>query len=802
MGSKILLPVDILFDPGIYAPPPDRPAHKADNPVYLDLVMVLEGWRRFTADEFRAGRLPLWYPSIFTGTPLAYYSIYAPLNFIYVAFPSPWTLAWIQLVKSLIAGLGAYYFFRRILGVGYWPALLGACCYPITGFFILWQGYQLTHVMAWFPWMLAATDRTIQKPAGWGGPCLAVLTSVLLLSSQIDIACQVLLTCGLYALWRLFDCHGLRLTRRHLTAAGVCAAAWALGSVLSAPYLLPLADYLQTSARMRSRFQGMEERPPGGMEALPEILLPEFYGSTQAGSWRFKNVGNLLESSAAAYVGLLLTLVAAPIGLVQSRCRGRTLFWAFLGLFALSWTLDIPGLVWIFRLPFLNMMSGNRFVFVTAFAILTLAIIGLDVIRRGEFHWHGGLLVFPALLAGFGLLCLGLAFFLPEPLAFRAEIELEQHKANPFGIPSVEALRHIQDRYRRVYLTGAILCGLGIAGWTALAQVKPLPRWCLPLFGGLCLAELLVFAWNQNPQCDPSLYYPRVPALEQLAEGPPGRVLGILCLPPNLCEWAGLRDIRGYDGVDPAPLIEVLDLIRDERFPAPPTSTAQTRWFVPRNTEGSDGTTFIPPVLNMLSVRWFLLPEKFNFLDASFLKTARHQDGYWIVENPNALPRAYVPQQVETVSSSRRVLEKLAQKEFDPRRVAYVNRAIHLPEKCQGQARIAAEVPSEVTVAVQMETPGLLVLTDRWTPDWKAYLDGKETPVLQTNHLLRGVEVPAGDHTVVFRYEPWSFTLGVRLFLAASVVLLLWLALGALRWAGRDRPGGPDTAAMPKRSPG
>jgi hypothetical protein len=54
-----------------------------------------------------------------------------------------------------------------------------------------------------------------------------------------------------------------------------------------------------------------------------------------------------------------------------------------------------------------------------------------------------------------------------------------------------------------------------------------------------------------------------------VAAAAPGRVLGVGCLPPRLGERFGLRDVRGYDAVDPALLCDLLAGVASEASRSP-----------------------------------------------------------------------------------------------------------------------------------------------------------------------------------------------------------------------------------------
>ncbi|MBN8852196.1 MAG: hypothetical protein BGO55_00430 [Sphingobacteriales bacterium 50-39] len=63
---------------------------------------------------------------------------------------------------------------------------------------------------------------------------------------------------------------------------------------------------------------------------------------------------------------------------------------------------------------------------------------------------------------------------------------------------------------------------------------------------------------------------------------------------------------------------------------------------------------------------------------------------------------------------------------------------------------------------------------------WDAYIDGKKADYVRVDYILRGMSIPAGDHTIEFRFEPHSYWLGDKLSNWFSLLgyLLLLTALG------------------------
>lgn len=67
---------------------------------------------------------------------------------------------------------------------------------------------------------------------------------------------------------------------------------------------------------------------------------------------------------------------------------------------------------------------------------------------------------------------------------------------------------------------------------------------------------------------------------------------------------------------------------------------------------------------------------------------------------------------------------------------------------------------------------------------WKAYVDNESVPHFRANYVLRGLQLPAGKHTVEFKFEPRSYLMGETLSLIFSLLLFIAVA-GTFYWNWR-----------------
>ena len=293
------------------------------------------------------------------------------------------------------------------------------------------------------------------------------------------------------------------------------------------------------------------------------------------------------------------------------------------------------------------------------------------------------------------------------------------------------------------------------------------------------MADLLRFDYGRSAQCDPALYYPEIPALKEITRSPPGRIIG--GFPASVGFMQGLNDIRGYDSIDPARMVDVLETTAG--VSSTNLTYAETFLLVPRGKLLPPSGVGLPPVLDLLDVRYVI----FRGAPPPFMHPPFQSADYWVLVNSNALPRVFVPQTVKTVAAGQE-LEEVVSPQFKPVDVALVTSPVNLPTQCRGMVQITNEIPTRIRISAQMETPGLIVLADNWDKGWRAFWNDRPMPVLRVDYTIRGVVVPAGTGTLEFIYQPASVVLGLWLAGLAAIALLGWVAFIRLRSQQKPSP--------------
>jgi hypothetical protein len=105
--------------------------------------------------------------------------------------------------------------------------------------------------------------------------------------------------------------------------------------------------------------------------------------------------------------------------------------------------------------------------------------------------------------------------------------------------------------------------------------------------------------------------------------------------------------------------------------------------------------------------------------------------------------------------------------------------------------------PKKMTFESNNTQEGLAVFSDVFYPiGWTAKIDGKETPILKADYVLRAIKVPAGKHTITFEFTSKAYELGNKLALIGSILLTL-LIIAAIYFGFFAKKNAENTHTMP-----
>jgi hypothetical protein len=246
----------------------------------------------------------------------------------------------------------------------------------------------------------------------------------------------------------------------------------------------------------------------------------------------------------------------------------------------------------------------------------------------------------------------------------------------------------------------------------------------------------------------------------------------------------GPQSVQGYNAVHLKRYDEYLEALNSETQP-------YHRAFV---LEGGLGS----PLLDLLNARYITVPADTGPDAPEGLREIKREyptvyegDAVDVLENSDALPRAWI------VHSARRMepliaLDRLDSGAVDPRETALLEEEpppLGRPDDPSAdEVQVTRYEPNRIELDASTGARGLLVLSEVYYPGWNAYVDGEKVEIRRADHLLRAIPVPAGEHTVELRYEPWTLRAGtaLSLFTAAALVALVALAVISRRRDGNE----------------
>jgi hypothetical protein len=179
-------------------------------------------------------------------------------------------------------------------------------------------------------------------------------------------------------------------------------------------------------------------------------------------------------------------------------------------------------------------------------------------------------------------------------------------------------------------------------------------------------------------------------------------------------------------------------------------------------------------VLNMLNVKYIIQTDK--------------EGKEFPTRNPNANGNAWFVNDVKLVNKANDEMKMLDK--IDTKKAAIFN--IHLYGNKFKNARLKRNLDTTGTIKIQEYKPnyikyissnpheGLAVFSEIYYENgWNAYIDGKKTEHFPVDYVLRALVVPAGEHTVEFKFEPQVIKTG-SIITVISVIGMLSLLIGGI----------------------
>ncbi|MCB0636305.1 MAG: YfhO family protein, partial [Lewinella sp.] len=177
------------------------------------------------------------------------------------------------------------------------------------------------------------------------------------------------------------------------------------------------------------------------------------------------------------------------------------------------------------------------------------------------------------------------------------------------------------------------------------------------------------------------------------------------------------------------------------------------------------------PALNMLNAKYIVIDPEGAPL-----------------RNPAADGHAWFVSQVQPAASNQAEIDAVGN--INPRSTAVVHEQFSdylsgLTPTGEGSISLTSYAPNRVVYSSNTNAEQLAVFSEVWYgPDkgWQAYIDGEPVDHIRANYLLRALRVPAGEHEIVFAFDPASYRRGVQVSaIFSSLILLLLVGWGGWR---------------------
>ena len=722
-------------------------------------------WRVFSLNQLNQGVIPLWNHLSGMGAPLlANYQLaifYPPgwLTFLFgwIAETSgvAWSFGLLLIGHTIWAGIGMVKLMKR-LGVSETGQIIAGLAFSLSSYWIA-RGSFFSMVWAgsWMPWViLSASD--IANPVDViitqkrFLPIFFTLTLCMqLLAGHAQLTWYSLL---LTIVWVVVGCARSRNIKQSLVSLFRMAAGVVLAVGISAIQLIPTAEYLMNSQRADAYAYEQAMVYSFWPWRLLTFFAPNLFGSPGNGTYW----GYAAYWEDAVYIGFIPFILAIQT-FFKTKDSHNTHFERFGFLRRLLWIVvivafclalgdNLPFFPWLYRnIPTFNMFQApSRWIVLCVFGFSVLAGIQAGLWRK------------PLVKKG-----------------KRARLFMVGAVAIVVGAFSAKLiLPDIQPSFIVAALgvgTGILIMNiLGVSAPRLGCETKPAWKWMVV---GTIILDLVIFNWGLNPtttisnttlkpnsiisQIQQSGYRVYLSSDDEyslkfrrflrFADLRPIEDLANYynSLLPNLNLFYEIPSANNFDPLTPErysiyfrwleTLPENLQHIVFERI--------NIGWIEKRITNTPEGTLFIK-----------LSPE---------MKVTWKSCAKWVKDPNDALLS----------------LEKIISQDDQEDWIILEGDNSDNSKDCEkSNARLEYNESSQkITIRVQAEAKGWILLANTWFPGWNVYVDGIKKVNYQADYLFQAVPMDEGTHVVEWRYEPISFIIGGILSGSSIIFVLIWI---------------------------
>ena len=686
----------------------------------------------YQKESFLSGEIPLWNPLSHCGIPfLAQWgtmTLYPPSLF-YIFLPSPWSLNVFCLLHLIFGAVGMYLFARRWINDDF-PALFSAVAFVFNGIILsclMWPNY--TAALAWAPWIFYVFEKAVCT----GGKYIlfAIIFSVFQFMSGVP---EILIITHIIT-FSIVIYNVIDNKARILSAVSRYLLVIISVLFISAMQLLPFLDLLQQSHRTADIDFTKWSMPGWG---LANFFVPLFH--------YFKTYQNTFVQSEQAFITSyyfpLGTLVLALLGIIRANSKTRIMF-LLLIFFSISMALGSNSFIYNFAssfLPFFNKIRYPiKFIIILSFIIPVLAGLGVGQLIKSDKKAISSILLISLTFLIIASIILIFNFRYPFPLDQFRETVINTILRYLFLILFIAVLL-ISLNYKNYFhiLFPISLLIIAIDGKYHLHNFHPVipsehlesKLWSYsvedkkPRFG-----EGRVFI---SPYAEERL-------LRSVVSDWTANFIG-----KRLALWSNLNLLEEIPKVNGA---FTLQLIHQKQL--------EKMLYQTNNID-------LDSILRFLNVTYITKPGTIV---------------EWI-KYTNSMPLIYAGQNIKLMDYSNS-LNYILSPSFNPPDEVIISKEeknkysdISLIKKQKTTINNVTYSNHRIIFDYESEAPAIITVSQTYYKNWRAFIDGKEYPILRANYAFQAIPVPAGKHKAVIEYYDKSFIYGLLCSYIGFIVVL------------------------------